>query len=210
MEEIWRDIPGYEGYQASNTGRIRSTGFYQKVFSKKVGYFERYRKGTILKPSRRKKGEEYLFVCLCIDGVTTQHFVHSLVAYAFPEICGEWFEGAEISHIDENPANNEANNLRWETHTANNNWGSRTEKAMTKIRKPVWQISMDGMLVEKYSSAREAEKDGFSNQNITSVCNGRRKSAYGYKWKKEEDFNQFVLRLLKDVYLQTPLFANPS
>ncbi len=210
MEEIWKDIPGYKGYQASNIGRIRSIGFYQKVFSKKVGYFERYRKGTILKPSRRKKGEEYLFVCLCIDGVTTQHFVHSLVAYAFPEICGEWFEGAEISHIDENPANNEANNLRWETHTANNNWGSRTEKAMQKIRKPIWQLTIDGFLIDRFPSAYHIEREcGYKNQNVSKACNGNNK-AYGYKWKKEEDFNPFVLRLLKDVYLQTHLFANPS
>ena len=209
MSEVWRDIPGFKNYQASNLGNIRSTGFYQKVYSN-GGYYNRFRKGTVLKPSIRKSGEDYQFVSICIDGVTTNYYVHTLVALAFPDICGERFQGAEISHLDEDPSNNKASNLMWVTHTENNNWGARTEKAMGKIRKPVWQISLDGMLVERYSSAREAERNGFLNQNIARVCNGRAKSAYGYKWKKEEDFNPFVLRLLKDVYFQTPLFANPS
>lgn len=211
MEEIWKNIPGFENYQASNLGQIRSTGFYQKVYSKKVGYYDRYRKGTVLRPTKRKHNEDYLFVTLCVDGVVTNHFVHKLVALAFPELCGEWFEGAEISHLDENPSNNNANNLKWVTHTINNNWGSRTEKAMQKIRKPVWQMSLDGQLIERYNSATEAaSSNGFLSENISNVCNGKGKTAFGFKWKKEEDFNPQVLRLLKDVYLQTPLFANPS
>lgn len=211
MEEIWKDIPGFKNYQASNLGRIRSTGFYQKVFSKKVGYYDRYRKGTILKPAKRKPGEDYLFVTLCIDGVVTNHFVHKLVALTFPEICGEWFEGAEISHLDENPGNNIPTNLKWVTHTENNNWGSRLEKSMSKIRKPVWQMSLDGQLIERYNSASEAaNNNGFLSSNIANVCNGKGKTAFGYKWVKESDLHPFVLRLLKDVYILTPLFANRS
>lgn len=210
MEEIWRDIPGLKNYQASNLGNIRSTGFYQKVYSKNAGYYNRYRKGTVLKPSIRTKGEKYLFVSICIDGVVTSHFVHTLVALAFPDICGDRFQGAEINHLDENPSNNKADNLMWVTHTENNNWGERTEKAMQKIRKPIWQLTIDGFLIDRFPSAYHIErKFGYKNQNISKACNGNNK-AYGYKWTKEEDFNPFVLRLLKDVYLQTPLFANPS
>lgn len=34
-----------------------------------------------------------------------------LVAQAFPEICGDWFDGCEVHHIDGNPLNNKATNL---------------------------------------------------------------------------------------------------
>ena len=39
------------------------------------------------------------------------YYVHREVAKAFPEICGEWFEGCEVHHIDCDPLNNEAKNL---------------------------------------------------------------------------------------------------
>ena len=50
-------------------------------------------------------------------------YIHRLVAQAFPEICGEWFEGCEVHHKDGNSLNNEATNLivctkeeHWEYH----------------------------------------------------------------------------------------------
>ena len=45
MEEIWRDIKGYQGYQVSNLGRVRT---HNKVtFTKRHG--ERFWKDRILK-----------------------------------------------------------------------------------------------------------------------------------------------------------------
>ena len=60
-------------------------------------------------------------------------------------------------------------------------------KAMILARqKSVQQISLDGKLIREYPSIREAlyalgieKRDG----NITAVCRGRRKTAYGYIWK---------------------------
>lgn len=36
---------------------------------------------------------------------------HRIVAKAFPEICGEWFDDCEVHHIDGNKLNNRAENL---------------------------------------------------------------------------------------------------
>ena len=50
MEEIWRDIKGYEGlYQVSNLGRVKS-------------FHPRYKTPKILKLHKRKNG--YIFVGL--------------------------------------------------------------------------------------------------------------------------------------------------
>lgn len=41
-----------------------------------------------------------------------QNRIHVLVARAFPEICGEWFDGCHVHHKDHNPLNNRADNLQ--------------------------------------------------------------------------------------------------
>ena len=38
-------------------------------------------------------------------------FVYTVVARAFPEICGNWFNGCHVHHKDGNPLNNKAENL---------------------------------------------------------------------------------------------------
>lgn len=46
---------------------------------------------------------------------------YRLIAKAFPEICGEWFDGCEVDHLDTNRENNSAFNLRVCTSKENHN-----------------------------------------------------------------------------------------
>jgi len=76
-EEIWKDIPGYEGlYQVSNIGNVRSL---DRII---YGEYERphHRKGVILKP-RVQRG--YKYCTLSTDGIAQTYQVHQLVAMAF-------------------------------------------------------------------------------------------------------------------------------
>ena len=97
--EIWKPIPGYSEYEASNTGRIRSL---------------KYGKVRILKPAKSKK---YLIVGVTNDSGNRYPLrVHSLVALAF---IGPRPLGMEVCHNDGNALNNCPQNLRYDTHAEN-------------------------------------------------------------------------------------------
>lgn len=83
-EEIWKDIPGFNGnYQASTSGRIRSVDRVMLV-SNPMGRnsYSRVHKGVILNPIM-KKG--FKSVALYKDGVKTVRYAHVLVAMTFLE-----------------------------------------------------------------------------------------------------------------------------
>ena len=170
MEE-WRDIPGYEGfYQVSSMGNIKSVC--------RVDSRGRERGGNIMTPHANKKG--YLMVHLSKNDGGKFFQVHRLVAFAFPEICGEWFKGAQVNHKDENKANNRAENLEWCTSKYNNNYGHRTEKVSKRVK----QLDLNGNVIETYKSASEASRATKTNRgNIYSCLNGLRDTANNFRWR---------------------------
>ena len=114
MEEIWRDIPGYEGrYQASTGGRIRSLDrqlIGKNHYTNKP--FVRTMRGRVLRPGPSRTG--HLSVVLGHGAPGSQ--VHQLVALTFIGSCPE---GKEVLHNDGNPQNNNIDNLRYGTRTEN-------------------------------------------------------------------------------------------
>lgn len=171
MEEIWKDIEGYEGYQVSSFGNIKSLHYCNTD------------KEHLLAPIENKK---HYRVILNGDSL----WVHRIVAFAFPEICGEYFEGAIINHKDERPENNRADNLEWCTYKYNRNYGSCSEKIRQKLTnrkdcsKPVIQLDKDGNQLNEYPSAMEVQRAlGYQNQHIIACCKGKIKTAYGFKWQ---------------------------
>lgn len=95
MEEIWKDIKGYEGiYQVSNLGRVFSV-----------------RRKLIMKPQKSGKGGlGYYQVPLTVGGKKYLAFLHKLIAEAFipnPD------NKPHVNHIDGNKKNNELSNLEW-------------------------------------------------------------------------------------------------
>ena len=111
--EIWKEIKGYEGYyQISNLGNVRS--------------LNRIVNGGNNQKTQRKKGKNmtlirtddgYLKVRLSKEGVRKEYSVHRLVALVFS---GEnYFEGAEVNHINCIRDDNRPENLEWVTHSEN-------------------------------------------------------------------------------------------
>lgn len=142
-KEIWKDIPGYEGfYQASTEGRVRSVDRIVKKWDGK-----KLVKGRILIPSANLGG--YLFVELFMDGVGKIKTIHRLVAEAFipnPDNL------QQINHKDENKKNNRVENLEWCSGTYNIGYGTNRERAAQKMRKSVLVLNRDGSEYGRYPS----------------------------------------------------------
>lgn len=111
MEEIWKEIGGYEGYyEVSNLGRVRSM---DRVITRRDGSVQK-KSGKVICSVSDKDG--YPMVNLYKDGKSRRHSIHSLVALAFVD---GWFEGAEVNHIDFDRSNSCATNLEWVSHHDN-------------------------------------------------------------------------------------------
>ena len=177
MEEIWREIPGFEGiYLVSNKNRIKSL----------------YKGGHTIKPHKTRG--DYLQVCLFKDGKRNYLMFHKVVASAFPEICGEYFEGAEVDHINTIRTDNRPENLRWVTPKENRNNPltkknySNALKGNTRGRgkgKWVIKLSTNNEILHFYPSTRQAAREtGIPQSTIFCCCSGKLgvKTAGGFKW----------------------------
>lgn len=114
MSEIWRRIQGFENcYEVSNYGRVRSLDKCVRHYSGHA-----IKKGKI-KALRILPKTGYVQVSLWDARKQKICLVHRLVALAFQDVCGQYFDGAEVDHIDTIRTNNCAENLRWVTRHEN-------------------------------------------------------------------------------------------
>ena len=110
-EEIWKDIPGYEGlYQVSNLGRVKSLPRTITQVSKSGRLHEHRLPGTILKGSIKQSGPLQVH----IDGKNRP--IHQLVLLAF---VGPRPDGCEVCHNNSVPSDNRLENLRYDTRHSN-------------------------------------------------------------------------------------------
>ena len=123
MEEVWKDIEGYEGYyQVSSIGRVRSVDRYVN-HGGKSGKGLSLKNGRILKPTLSGKG--YPSVMLSKNSKPKRMLVHRLVAEAF---IPNPYNYDEINHKSEVKTENFVENLEWCDRKYNNNYGNRCEK----------------------------------------------------------------------------------
>lgn len=166
MNEIWKDIKGYEGaYQISNLGSVKSLKHRGLIRDK------------ILKPAFVRG---YLCVSLCVNGTKFRktHKVHRLVAQTFldnPE------NKPTVNHKDGDKANNSVTNLEWATMLENNIHAISTKlRVMPKGDKcHMYGNKINAKLVLDtstgifYDSAKEAaECFGIKHSSMKSMLNG--------------------------------------
>lgn len=195
MEE-WKDVLGYEGlYQVSSYGRVRNRhGKEMSQFYDKDGY-----KVVVLNHNYKRKYRK----------------VHRLVGIAFIDNPNNY---PSINHKDENKNNNNVENLEWCTISYNNNYGERNKaisdkqkgkpryyakgennyfwgKHFTAGKSPsarsVAKLDQEGNILKIYDCIVSAANDVKCNRSfITMVCQGKRKTAKGYKWKYTDDLKK--------------------
>lgn len=175
---MFRDFTKYEVYE---DGRIYS-----------------YKKKRFLKPVTMKNG--YQIVCLYDnEGKQKNYYLHRVV---WESVTSEPIpSNMQINHIDENKENNARSNLELLSPKQNCNYGSRNSrianntnrsKAISKAKKgiipkanPPKQVGAfkDGELIMTFQSTKEAGRNGFNQGNVSSCCNGKKKTHKGFEWK---------------------------
>lgn len=179
MQEIWKDIDGYEGrYQISNLGNVKSLNYGGRGYARN------------LVPKINNYGR--LWVELMKDGKKRQFLIHRLVGMAFipnPDNL------PQINHKDENPKNNRVDNLEWCTGLYNVHYYLERHPNVARERKTpsrrnrrlnirINQIDSDGNIVKVWDDVRTATvATGYNQWSITQCCDGVRHTAYGFKWQ---------------------------
>lgn len=107
-EIIWKDIKGYENYQISNIGIVKSL---DRIIIDKNNRPMKY-KGKILKPL--KNGNGYFYVVLPQKKYI---YIHRLVATHFVDNPNN---EKVIDHINNNKSDNNYTNLQWCSQQFNN------------------------------------------------------------------------------------------
>lgn len=190
MEEIWKDIEGYEDlYQVSNMGRIKSLERYKENHGKLQKVEEKIKTMNI-------KNSGYQFVQLYKNNKYKNLMVHRLVAQAFiPNVDNK----PQINHIDGNKLNNNVTNLEWCTNSENGKhaWDTGLKQCTERLKeatrktnkeyksKPINQLDLQGNYIRTWLSAHEASRQlGIDRSTISQCCRGsrRNKTAGGYKW----------------------------
>jgi hypothetical protein len=153
-KEVWKCIPGYSNYIASNLGNIMSLPQLAKTPTKNVSGKTDGRFGVILSP-RATPPQGHLQVHLKNDGKSKMEYVHRLVALAFLKKR----KGKEIIlHKDGNPKNNNVNNLMWGTHYENSQMV--TFRIIPKSKSKLEETYIKALTLYKHNKEIYAGKKG--------------------------------------------------
>lgn len=147
-----------------------------------------------MKQKQSREGYWYVNTYEKRDEVVKKHsrYVHRLVAEGFypnPD------NKPQVNHKDGNKSNNSKGNLEWATVEENTEHafkhglriGNPTYKGkfneLHNRSQSVEMLTLEGKLVKQFASMQEAQRQGFSQGNISAVISGKRKSHKGHLWR---------------------------
>ena len=186
MEEIWKDVIGYEGlYTVSNIGRIKSL---PRPVKRRSGNFI-LSKERILTPIINSI-DGYYRVSLFRSCKQNTFLLHRLIALSF---LPNQYSKKCVNHLNGDKSDNKVCNLEWVTHSENMIHAIRTgltpAPPRNDSRKKVCQIDIKtGGIINIWPSISEANVSLSGNTTglIGRVCNIETRTAYGFKWRHYE------------------------
>lgn len=207
MEEIWKDVVGYEGlYQVSNMGRVKAIKTI--INPRDLRYGES--KNRMCKPTLQKTG--YYSTLFYRNGKSTRLSIHRIVAEAFiPKEEGKKF----IDHINGIKTDNRVENLRWVTPKENTNnpatkcnmrnmYNRLSKEEIARIREkvskiksnPIFQLDSQYNIIGEFDSITKASHITGYNQSSISSCRLNKCKLYGYYWVSKKDYEEFMKSIL--------------
>lgn len=178
--ETYKSIEGFDGYEISNKGNVKSLEKDLVRKSKLGKEYIYHAKEKILKCKTDKDG--YKLVNIFKDGKSYTLKIHRIVAEAFIPNPNNY---PIINHKDENPANNSVENLEWCNNSYNQLYGECGYKKALKKGKALIAYK-NGVEVGRYISSYDAANTlGCSSGNIRAMLRGNEypKTIKGYTFK---------------------------
>ena len=170
MEEIWKDVVGYEGlYEVSNFGNVRSLFRYKKKLKWNIcnnGY-------ATVQLFKNKVGKRLLVHRLVAEAFLLNNYVNNL----------EWCtQGYNLSYNQGHKKR--AERKRW----FYDELSVKFKENNPAIKIPVIQMNLDGEIIREWESIKEAiETLGYKSSHICECCKNKRKTSNGFRWKYKEE-----------------------
>ena len=185
MQEIWKDIPNYEGlYQVSNLGRVKSlprlhgTIYWKNEIILKINIARNGYAGVFLQKEKSKKRVS----------------IHRIVAQTFLE---NYDEKLQVNHKDGNKLNNNIDNLEMMTASENQQHSRKLglqislKGADNPCSKKILQYDKNDVFICEHKGIdATAKKIGIGTSTLSLCLRGKRKMAGGYKWRYANDTNK--------------------
>lgn len=173
MNEEWRYIDGFPGYEVSNLGRVRK----KKITGEGYGYPSIYHPIVVKNSKLLGKRSEPWYPQVSIrnaEGVQKRINVHRLVAKAFlPPVEGK----PQVNHKDGNKANSKLENLEWVDNSGNQKHAFSTGLRVCPVRgenNPVGKLTAPQIreilsLKGKLSQNEIARRFGINQSNVSRI-----------------------------------------
>ena len=173
--ELWRPVVGYEGYDVSSLGRVRSWRMAGGQKGNK-GIMRIYRRATPLILKQSVKDTDRLQVSLCANGRALSIQVHLIVGRTFLSNPDGF---SQLNHKTGNHRDNRVGNLEWTTRERDLDhalefglvpYGERISGAKLtrdKVRR-IFSAYQSGV-----STRKLAKEYGVSQTSIARICVGK-------------------------------------